>query len=196
MQSAPVLMIPETYPFVYLYGWGDGEGGTLNNFEVIYAMCSGTLLYNVLSSSVLQELSNWSDIVVSVDIFVSPLLYLYDSNGSVEKLIKPDYNHLNNRPNVNTDHYHVPFIGIGNWTHNDGEYKEYWMQKNISNFVYEFYGLSQYNGYPYKATVPLKAITAEQIEDTIVNETRFYKISSINISELESTLSIVPMKAR
>jgi len=204
MQSSPVLMIPETYPFVYLYEYGEG-GGNLDRINVRFAMFSGTLRYKVYQSQYIEHFSNWSNIVVSVDVFVSPLIYLFDINGSVEKLIHPKHNSPGNYPVVNDSHYHVPFIGVGDWeyirnvgqpwTHNpNNQYNQYRMTSDIKAWARDCFPDAT-TTYAYKATIPLKAIEVDKIRDSIVNETRFYKISSIAISDLASSSFVnVPLK--
>lgn len=88
--SAPVLMVCSTScaPIVmwrHLYG----KGG-LNRADVRVVGILHSLDYAVINQSELDLLKNWSDIVKSVDIFVSKPIYTYDQNGECDKFFNYD----------------------------------------------------------------------------------------------------------
>lgn len=88
--SAPVLMIcssdlaPQVF-FEHITGKNSYTSASLR----VVGMCH-SLDYAVVSSSELSELKKWSDIVSSVDIFVSAPIYTYDQNGECTKFVKVD----------------------------------------------------------------------------------------------------------
>ena len=88
--SAPVLMIcssdlaPQVF-FEHITGKNSYTSASLR----VVGMCH-SLDYAVISSSELSELKKWSDIVSSVDIFVSAPIYTYDQNGECTKFVKVD----------------------------------------------------------------------------------------------------------
>ncbi|MCI6671862.1 MAG: hypothetical protein MSG77_04915 [Prevotella sp.] len=88
--SAPVLMVCSTScaPIVmwrHLYG---NKG--LNRADVRVVGMLHSLDYAVINQSELDLLKNWSDIVKSVDIFVSKPIYTYDQNGECDKFFNYD----------------------------------------------------------------------------------------------------------
>ena len=90
MHSAPVLMVCSTScaPIVmwrHLYG----DKG-LNRADVRVVGMLHSLDYAVINQSELDLLKNWSDIVKSVDIFVSKPIYTYDQNGECDKFFNYD----------------------------------------------------------------------------------------------------------
>ena len=90
MHSAPVLMVCSTScaPIVmwrHLYG----DKG-LNRADVRVVGMLHSLDYAVINQSELDLVKNWSDIVKSVDIFVSKPIYTYDQNGECDKFFNYD----------------------------------------------------------------------------------------------------------
>lgn len=88
--SAPVLMIcsSDLAPQVFFEHITGKNAYTSASLRVV-GMCHA-LDYAVVSSSELSELKKWSDIVSSVDIFVSAPIYTYDQNGECTKFVKVD----------------------------------------------------------------------------------------------------------
>lgn len=88
--SAPILMVCSTScaPIVmwrHIYG-----KGSLNTADVRVIGMLHKLDYAVINESELNLLRNWSDIVKSVDIFVSKPIYTYDQNGECDKFYNYD----------------------------------------------------------------------------------------------------------
>ena len=88
--SAPVLMIcssdlaPQVF-FEHITGKNSYTSASLR----VVGMCH-SLDYAVVSSGELTELRKWSDIVSSVDVFVTPPIYTYDQNGECTRFVKVD----------------------------------------------------------------------------------------------------------
>jgi len=76
--SAPVLMCPATLP-APVVSFIEGVW-----FDVM--LVSADLDYEVLNNTAAAELKKWSDIVKSIDVFVSKPLYMYDQSGKIETI--------------------------------------------------------------------------------------------------------------
>ncbi len=87
MQSAPILMITDTKasPYVLVYGINDSST-TYDGLNCTVAAITHMLDYAVTNIFDLPELKKWSDIVSSVDIFVSAPIYTYDQSGTIKRL--------------------------------------------------------------------------------------------------------------
>ncbi len=90
MQSAPILMVcsSDLAPQVF-YNHITGKGAyTDADLEVVGVL--HTLDYAVIAQSYIDELLNWTDIVRSVDIFVSQPIYTYDQSGECTRFVEVD----------------------------------------------------------------------------------------------------------
>lgn len=93
--SAPILMLAswgDNLPYVMMYNRVMNSSGVafdLNNSTFCTIGVVSKLVYKLLDASVKTQLSNWEDIVKSVDIFISQPIYTYDQNGKVTKFVNP-----------------------------------------------------------------------------------------------------------
>jgi len=90
MHSCPTLMIcsSDLAPQVFwsrIKGKGSYTDATLRVVGVLQ-----TLDYAVMNETSLSNLKNWTDIVKSVDIFISKPIYTYDQNGECTKFANVD----------------------------------------------------------------------------------------------------------
>lgn len=88
MHSAPILMVAATgtVPFVHAVDSYHGY----DYATVIRAYVTGaihSLDYAVVNQDDITSLENWSDIISSVDIFISAPIYTYDQNGDCERIV-------------------------------------------------------------------------------------------------------------
>lgn len=85
--SAPILMIcsTENSPRVFWFNL-HGSGSTYTSAKLRVVAPVHSLDYALMSSN-LAALKNWSDIIKSVDIFISAPIYTYDQNGQCERFI-------------------------------------------------------------------------------------------------------------
>ena len=89
MHSAPILMVTTSWcsPQAFITNW---EETTIENEEFItdvdvrIGALVHQLSYKVRDNAFKTELQNWSDIVKSVDIFISAPIYTYNQAGKVE----------------------------------------------------------------------------------------------------------------
>jgi len=88
MHSAPVMMLTNsgTTPFVFARYYNTGDEVSFSDCAVGAGLFK--LDYQLLNGSLIDELKKWSDIIKSVDIFVSRPLYRYDASGLVERINK------------------------------------------------------------------------------------------------------------
>lgn len=90
MHSCPTLMIcssdlaPQVF-WSHITGKGKYTDATLRVVGVLQ-----TLDYAVMNETSLSNLKNWTDIVKSVDIFISKPIYTYDQNGECTKFANVD----------------------------------------------------------------------------------------------------------
>lgn len=79
MHSAPVLMIPNSaaprLPYIVA---SDSDGSFSANTRIYHKACS--LFFRILSDSI----SQWSDIITHIDFYVTPPIYTFDQNGTVD----------------------------------------------------------------------------------------------------------------
>ncbi len=81
MHSPPILMVTSTGctpHFLSASTYSDGKASGV----IAAPVCK--LDYNIVSLEDVNNLRNWSDIVTSVDIFISAPIYTYDQNGKME----------------------------------------------------------------------------------------------------------------
>ena len=96
--SAPVLMTPSTgKPLVFAFSkdspyYVESWNSSINHFYGDILLVPSDLDWAPLEKSILSKLKNWSDVITSVDIFVSKPIYPYDQSGTIER---PIYNSTN-----------------------------------------------------------------------------------------------------
>ena len=169
MHSAPVLMIPYTIPQcnVMTYWHEDHAAAPVTKMEVKVETLAGQLDYAVLYQNAINECKKWKDIITSVEIFVSPPLYLYRPSEKIRYFINST--RWNN-------HFGVPRLTISK--RSGGSY--YDADNNPPN--------------ENKALlIALPTKTENEVRTTITEESRFYHIASINIEDLTTTRTIVPI---
>ncbi len=162
--SAPILMIPSTKanPIVI---WDKPSSSSYSSAELdIFGNPCG-LDYKVLSD--MTNLKNWSDIVKSVDIFISEPLYTYDQNGQCTSFSSP----------TNFDSFMV-----GKWTSGDSENSNRNITETADNFyqkweLLDLYSLSHGGKYPSILLLP-----EAKVSDKIKENANFYLLSSIDIN--------------
>lgn len=89
MHSAPILMVcsSDITPVVF---WTKLKANNSIYYEadLRIAAMQHTLDYAVIDQDRIDMLKDWSDIVKSVDIFISKPIYTYDQNGKCEKFVE------------------------------------------------------------------------------------------------------------
>ena len=84
--SAPILMNPSTTAAPVVI-WKDckGSGYNYTSAECDIMMVASTLDYRVIYNSDAYNLNDWSDIIKSIDVFVSKPIYTYDQGGKITR---------------------------------------------------------------------------------------------------------------
>lgn len=180
MHSAPILMVcsSDAVPLVpitrYSYG-GDGDLEHLNYIRYYVAAAVQTLVYKVDASGY-GVLSDWKDIVSSVDIFVSAPLYNYDQNGLIERFIIKEYNGNN-----------AWEIGYNPWCVSEYNGGNVFQKNDIIPWYTTLYDIPS-------GSVTVPRFSDTKIKNAILSAHDFYLISSIKIDDLSSSLTDVPIR--
>ena len=174
MHSAPVLMVTDTYLsphcfilFTDLYAFG--ERAVL-----------GTMMYDLnYIATVPPELDDWSDIVKSVDVFISAPLYTYNQAGKIKGHSTRD-NELRgfgifNIPS-DADIYNIADI--------DNTHYSRWFTSQLTLNLSDPQGIGDRYG---KMEYDLPRFSDEEMKDKIRSCQNFYLLKSYRISELNTT---------
>ena len=177
--SAPVLMIPSTKanPIV-LWNHAKGkENYTEAELDIFGVPCKLDYLAAV-SSSEYSEIQKWSDIIKSVDIFISEQIYTYDQNGYCTS-----FNDSENFETFFIGKYadNTDMGGISDsFTSSDWSNASRYYQKWIYRSIY-----SMHNGGEYPSTtLSLPEVSETQVNEKIRSCSLFYYLKSISIDSL------------
>lgn len=180
--SAPVLMVCSTScaPIVmwrHLYG----KNG-LNRADVRVVGMLHSLDYAVINQSKLDLLKNWSDIVKSVDIFVSKPIYTYDQNGECDKFF-------------NYDEYGDEAWGysICKHTNQAADTTKYPVryQKKDMGYLYQMSFDKDNLGTRPGGILGLPRKDSSTVKEDIRNCSNFYFLESIKIEQLTTTRTLL-----
>lgn len=171
-QSSPVLMIPRsnTSPVAY-FTHTDDTTASETGYVIGFA---SSLMFICLSDK--SELSNWSDIIKSIDIFVSDKIYTHDSDKPFTTLDNGVYSGPLYEKSLISNDVHFNYSGKGNLSMDSSAF-----------FIY--HSLQKYN-----STTLSYEIDIDGINSKIKNTSVFYLLSSVKISDIPTTRSIVPIK--
>lgn len=183
--SAPILMICSTSctPIV-IWSRVYGDGYDTADLRVIGMLHK--LDYAVINESELNLLKNWSDIVKSVDIFVSRPIYTYDQNGECDRFYNYDEleeedwgysvcKHINEDADVDTEcpiRYQMKDMGY------------------LFQMTFDKDSLGDRPG----GILGLPMKDASTIKKDIRNCSNFYLLKSIKVEELTTTRTIIDIK--
>jgi len=171
MQSAPVAMIANTYC--------GPEAICLNNevttSQLKYRVAGivHDLDYRVLSSSsVINTLQTWGDIVKSVDIFISAPICLYDQAGECEGY--GGYTDVRNRTVCKFKNPASSYPALGSY---------YQVHKVADLYAKSAVGTSDV----IRIQLPVKG--EDFLKDSLANASLFYMFKSINIADLNTSVN-------
>lgn len=187
--SAPVLMLPTTHtpmidvPQNEMYKKGDKT--YIKNAKLYNAV--NTLVYSALNTA---NLSNWTDIIQSVDIFVSAPLWTFDQSKNLEYTIRGDimttypsiffqyccysshlYDKRTNQLDTQTDYLEGDYYYYQNQTNKYGELVITPKDSDVSSISF------------YAFRIP----TRDDFFKDLCDVHTFYKVSEINIEDLKDT---------
>lgn len=185
MHSAPVLMVPNSgaAPQVNITSNSTTTGSTSANCYTSIKARVGSIVcdldYACIDSAAKTALQDWSDIVKSIDIFISAPIYTYDQSGRIQGF---EYS------NAFQD-YTISFVrGVSeSCSVNNGTLSfsnaEMFRYRKTPVFPLIFTSSNQ----NYRFILPTK--TDEQVEKEICECCNFYLLKSINIDAIECITS-------
>ena len=171
MHSAPVLMIassdlaPQVY-YTHITGKGSYTDARLRICAAFH-----NLDYAVIAGK--EALSNWTDIIRSIDIFITKPVYTYDSNGLCTRFSRSE----------NHDSYCV-------CKHTNQKLSTSWYplryQKHTFNDLYASTFEPTSLKYPAsRLMIPRKS--PDEVKEAICSASQFYLLESIPVSQLSSS---------
>lgn len=179
--SAPILMIcsSENTPRVFWFSiHPDGDNYISAKLRVVAPVHA--LDYALKSN--LNTLKNWSDIIKSVDIFISAPIYTYDQNGECEKFI-----------NGGDD---VKNFSVCKHTNQAASTTTYPLRYQLNDFgkLYAFtFTPDELDRRPGGILVTPKR-SADAVKEDVRNCSQFYFLYSIRIEDLKTDRTVIPVK--
>lgn len=179
--SAPILMIcsSENTPRVFWFNL-HGKDDTYTSAKLRVVAPVHSLDYALKSD--LTSLQNWSDIIKSVDIFISAPIYTYDQNGECEKFI-----------NGGKD---LSSFSVCKHTNQAASTTTYPLRYQKNNFgkLYAFtFTPDALSTRPGGVLVTPKR-SADAVKEDIRSCSQFYFLHSIRIEELKTERTLIPVK--
>lgn len=180
MHSAPILMIassdlsPQVF-WNHIRGKGSYKEATMRVVAMVHK-----LDYAVIEQSYINNLSNWKDIVRSVDIFCSKPIYTYDQNGKCERFAASSEidsycvcKHTNQAASTNT--YPLRY------------------QKHTFNKLYAFtYDPTNFTYPAGRLILPRRSVDA--VKEDIKSTSQFYMLESIKIEALTTSRTLLDIE--
>lgn len=198
MHSAPILMNPCTTnnPIVYwTEAYSNNSSSSVNKAvcDMMIVACDLDYQYNQVTS---DSISQWGDIVKSVDIYISKPIYPYDQNGKIKSCRDNDdfdsvfVGRLVSKRQVSSslagdDMVLSPVTGADllNTSYNQWLYEQ----------IYALY-FSADRTKPWRSIFRLPEYDEEKNAEGIRNCSSFYLLHSIPLSELSEERKIIPVK--
>ena len=185
MHSAPVYMnlVSGYNPHVIANGYAVGSDDNITQISVYAIGLSANLDYALLKSEYKDAFADWSDIVESVDIFVSAPLYRYDQSGKCKRIWR--WNPIPDSATALFERYQW-----GDFTcrlPKSKDYSAYYMTRNLQNYIKAYKG----NNMPGIGMCPLPLKSHKAFEDEVTGCSNFYLFRSLKISELSTERTIL-----
>lgn len=179
--SAPILMIcsSENTPRVFWFNLhGNDDYYKTAKLRVVAPVHS--LDYALKSD--LESLKDWSDIIKSVDIFVSKPIYIYDQNGECEKFINGGEDlssfsvckHINQAASTSTYPLRYQYNNFG----------------KLYAFTFTPDALSSRPG----GVLVTPKRSADAVKEDVRSCSQFYFLHSIRVEELKTNRTLIPVK--
>ena len=167
MASAPILMrCADACSPVVSIPWAHRDKGITDWYSRVIAPVFD-IKYKLVDEQKLVELKKWSDIVKSVDIFISKPIYTYDQNGKCKRNIRWVNANFNFVSEYKGD-------GVYKKRDIDSTYREAF--KNDLDLV------DAVTTWPICVEVP--KVSSDKLNDVIKNTSSFYLLSSIPIEKI------------
>lgn len=198
--SAPILMMPSTTisPVVFVESFG-GEEFHYNNANIDIMLVAASLNYRILPVGGAPDLkNNWGDIIKSIDIFVSPPIYSYDTGGLCKSFNDTDnfdtsfvgklVDFTSFRGQDSGDKWEdSPYLPLTGYVDNgDGTYSYPFKNLSLEYTYKQLYALmySKERGYP-SVCVEMPEKGTEKLREDILNQSLFYYIKKIETENVE-----------
>lgn len=182
MHSAPVLMVcsSDLAPQCFVtHMHGEDTSTAINEATLRLSGMFHQIDYAVSNSSAINELENWNDIIKSVDIFVSAPIYTYNQNGQCTRFLATSY----------SDCYAI-CKNIGQ----TADTSVYPLRYQKSRFA-ELYSMTfdplNFTAPSWRLMLPQR--DGDAIKGDITDNHLFYFLKSINITDLKTTRTIIPV---
>lgn len=191
MHSAPVLMLcsGKFAPQVYTQELRGSHSDKANQADVFICAALHQLDFAASIQTQIEKLQHWSDIITSVDVFITPPIYTYDYNGQCQRLVFRKFE----------DDYSICKIA-----HQDPKFNAKFPNKRYQ-FIYlgAMYGLQtgsvDSKGDPmlpyndnYRIELPAKPI--DLLNEEFENSATFRFLHSIPLDKLDTKRTIIPIK--
>lgn len=157
--SSPILMMPSGGVCTYTPSTYDGNG-----FKFLSTDWTQVLAYYISSSTQLDNLLSWKDIVKSVDVFISAPIYTYNQGGTCKRFLPSNY-----------------------YSQNESYKAKGFFRYNISSPATAF---TEHDALPYTNNGVYKLfVELPQFEDdnhsTVENTSNFFLFRSISLKDLK-----------
>lgn len=179
--SAPILMIcsSENTPRVFWFNL-HGKDDTYTSAKLRVVAPVHSLDYALKSD--LNSLKNWSDIIKSVDIFISAPIYTYEPNGQCEKFI-----------NGGEDLSSFSVCKHNNQAASKATYPLRYQYNNFGKLYAFTFTPDALDSRPGGVLVTPKR-SADAVKEDIRNCSQFYFLHSIRVEELKTDRTLIPVK--
>lgn len=190
MHSAPVLMVCSSDVSPIFLANITEIGNIENGNRDYYASYSLHCVYCDLDYKVeTGSLSNWEDIVKSVDVFISSPIYTYDQNYK-HTASSPFFNQVFRWWEIeqyNSTNFNFPY---GIFTKHGGVNYERWQHLD---FIEDFY-YNPNNPFAVNYAACLPKRNDDDIKNDIENCSLFYFLHKIDVKDLQTERTIIPVK--
>lgn len=182
--SAPILMNPSTKaaPIVW---WNRAKGkNSYTEATCDLMLVAASLDYKVVRNSDSYDLDDWSDIIKSIDVFISKPIYTYDQNGKITSFADTDnYTskfigrlYADNKDSVSSSKAEDKLLGA----FSSKDFLNYYCEWSYAQIYAMYY--SSDRTYP-ATTFHLPEFTDGKVTETLKNTSTFYKLCSIEIAD-------------
>lgn len=182
--SAPILMNPSTKaaPIVW---WNRAKVKNSYTEAVCDIMLmAASLDYKVVRNDDSYDLNDWSDIIKSIDVFISKPIYTYDQEGKISSMSDVDnYNtkfigrlYADNKDTVTSTKAEDKILG----QFSSKEFLDYYCEWEYSKIYAMYY--SSDRSYPSTA-FHMPEFTEGKVSESIKNTSTFYKLCSLEIAD-------------
>lgn len=182
MHSAPVLMVcsSDLAPQCFVTNLHGNDTSTAIN-QATLRLCGmfHQLDYAVIGQDSINELKNWNDIIKSVDIFVSAPIYTYNQAGQCTRFVYTDY----------SDCYAI--CKHINQAVDQSVYPLRYQKSRFGELYAKTFDPTNFTSPSWRLMLPQR--DGDAIKGDITDNALFYFLKSINVTDLQTTRTIIPV---